>query len=138
MMRVFFDTNILVYLFDADAAEKKELACARFETDVAAGRALLSTQVLQEFYVTVTRKLAIPLEPETAEAVVRNLSTLPIVGVDAERVLPAIARSRRLQLSFWDALIIETAIAGGAERLLTEDLQHGQIIDGLQIENPFF
>ena len=71
-------------------------------------------------------------------AVVRNLSTLPIVGVDAERVLPAIARSRRLQLSFWDALIIETAIAGGAERLLTEDLQHGQIIDGLQIENPFF
>jgi predicted nucleic acid-binding protein len=138
MMRVFFDTKILVYLFDADAAEKKELACARFETDVAAGRALLSTQVLQEFYVTVTRKLAIPLEPETAEAVVRNLSTLPIVGVDAERVLPAIARSRRLQLSFWDALIIETAIAGGAERLLTEDLQHGQIIDGLQIENPFF
>ena len=137
MMRVFFDTNILVYLFDADDAEKKELACARFEMDVAAGRALLSTQVLQEFYVTVTRKLANPLEPETAEAVVRNLSTLPIAGIDAERVLSAIARSRGLQLSFWDALIIETAIAGGAERLLTEDLQHGQIIDGLQIENPF-
>ncbi len=59
------------------------------------------------------------------------------IGVDAERILAAIGRSRRMLLSFWDALIIETALAGGAERLLTEDLQHGQIIDGLQIENPF-
>jgi predicted nucleic acid-binding protein len=137
MMRVFFDTNILVYLFDSDAAEKKELACARFEADAAAGRVLLSTQVLQEFYVTVTRKLAVPLEPETAEAAVRNFSTLPIVGVDAERILAAIIRSRRLQLSFWDALIIEAALIGGADRLLTEDMQHGMRIDGLQIENPF-
>jgi predicted nucleic acid-binding protein len=56
-MRTFFDTNILVYLFDADADEKKAQATARFETEVAAGRALLSTQVLQEFYVVVTRKL---------------------------------------------------------------------------------
>jgi predicted nucleic acid-binding protein len=136
-MRVFFDTNILVYLFDSDAAEKKELACARFETDAAAGRALLSTQVLQEFYVTVTRKLAVPLDSETAEAVVRNFSTLPIVGIDAERILAAITRSRRLQLSFWDALIIETALIGGAGSLLTEDMQHGMAIDGLQIENPF-
>ena len=122
---------------DADAAEKKGLARARFETDVAAGRALLSTQVLQEFYVTVTRKLAVPLEPDTAETVVRNFSALPVVNVDGERVLTAINRSCRLQFSFWDALIIEAAIAGGAERLLTEDLQHGQSIDGLQIENPF-
>ena len=137
MMRVFFDTNILVYLFDSDAAEKKERACARFEADAAAGRALLSTQVLQEFYVTVTRKLAVPLEPEKAEAAVRNFSTLPVVGVDAERILAAIIRSRRLQLSLWDALIIEAALIGGADRLLTEDMQHGMRIDGLQIENPF-
>lgn len=136
-MRVFFDTNILVYLFDADAADKKEQACARFETEATAGLVLLSTQVLQEFYVAVTRKLSVPLEAETAEAVVRNLSALPILGIDAERILTAIGRSRRMQLSFWDALIIETALAGGAARLLTEDLQHGQIIDGLQIENPF-
>jgi predicted nucleic acid-binding protein len=136
-MRVFFDTNILVYLFDADAADKKEQACVRFETEATAGLVLLSTQVLQEFYVAVTRKLSVPLEAETAEAVVRNLSALPILGIDAERILAAIGRSRRMQLSFWDALIIETALAGGAARLLTEDLQHGQIIDGLQIENPF-
>ena len=137
-MRVFFDTNILVYLFDADAAAKKEQARARFETEASAGLALLSTQVLQEFYVAVTRKLSVPLKAETAEAVVRNLSALPVIGIDAERILAAIGRSRSMQLSFWDALIIETALAGGAARLLTEDLQHGQIIDGLQIENPFF
>lgn len=136
-MRVFFDTNILVYLFDADAAKKKEQALARFETEASAGLVLLSTQVLQEFYVAVTRKLAVPLEAETAEAVVRSLSALPIIGIDADRIIAAIGRSRRMQLSFWDALIIETALAGGADRLLTEDLQHGQIIDGLKIENPF-
>jgi predicted nucleic acid-binding protein len=136
-MRTFFDTNILVYMFDADAPEKKEKARARFETEVSKGRILLSTQVLQEFYVTVTKKLSVPLEPEPAESVVRNLAALPILGIDAERVIAAIGRSRRSQFSFWDALVIETALAGGANRLLTEDLQHGQIIDGLHIENPF-
>jgi predicted nucleic acid-binding protein len=136
-MRTFFDTNILVYMFDADAPEKKEKARARFETEVSKGRILLSTQVLQEFYVMVTKKLSVPLEPEPAESVVRNLAALPILGIDAERVIAAIGRSRRSQFSFWDALVIETALAGGANRLLTEDLQHGQIIDGLHIENPF-
>jgi predicted nucleic acid-binding protein len=101
------------------------------------GQVLLSTQVLQEFYVAVTRKLAVPLEAEMAEEVVRNLLVLPIIGIGVDRILAAIGRSRRLQLSFWDALIIEAALAGGADRLLTEELQHGQIIDGLKNENPF-
>ncbi len=136
-MRTFFDTNILVYMFDADAPSKKEHACARFELEVSKGRAFLSTQVLQEFYVMVTKKLSVPLDPKTAELVVCNLAALPIMGIDAERIIAAIGRSRTAQYSFWDALIIETALAGGADRLLTEDLQHGQIIDGLHIENPF-
>lgn len=136
-MRVFFDTNILVYLFDADEPAKKELACARFETETAAGRAILSTQVLQEFYVAVTRKLSVPLESEIAEAIVRDLSLLPVVSINVERVLAAILKSRRLGFSFWDALIVEAALSGGAERLLSEDMQHGQVIDGLVIENPF-
>jgi predicted nucleic acid-binding protein len=137
-MRVFFDTNILVYMFDADDVVKKELACARLEAEVSAGRVLLSTQVLQEFYVSVTRKLAVPLEPETAEAIVRDLSLLPIIGVDTERIMAAIRMSRSLRFSFWDALVIEAALAGGADRLLSEDMQHGQVIEGLRIENPFF
>jgi len=136
-MRVFFDTNILVYLFDADAAEKKKRACFLFESEASAGRAVLSTQVLQEFYVVVTRKLAVPLDPKAAEDIVRNLSVLPIVPIDTDRILSAIGRSRRMQFSFWDALIIEAALAAGAKRLLSEDLHHGEVIDSLKIENPF-
>ncbi len=137
-MRIFFDTNILVYLFDNDAADKKKKAGERLEAAAAAGQVLLSTQVLQEFYVAVTKKLAVPLGAEAAEAVVRNLSVFPLIGIDAKRILAAIGRSRKVQLSFWDALIMESALAGGADLLLTEDLQHGQVIDGLRIENPFF
>lgn len=136
-MRTFFDTNILVYLFDADAGEKKELASVLFQKETSAGRALLSTQVLQEFYVVVTKKLQEPLELETAEGVVRDLSCLPIVTIDVSIILSAIGRSRKMALSFWDALIIETALKGGATKIFTEDLQHGQIIDGLRIENLF-
>jgi len=87
--------------------------------------------------VTVTGKLAVTLDPKTAEDVVRNLAVLPLVQIDAEIILAAIGTGRRLQFSFWDALIVEAAVAGGADRLLSEDLQHGQVIDGLKIENPF-
>ena len=127
----------LVYLFDADAPEKKKTAQRLLEEETALGRAILSTQVLQEFYVTVTRKLAEPLSPETAESVVRNLAELTLIPIDAGLVLSAIGLSRLQGFSFWDALIISTALAGGAKRLLTEDLQHGQIIEGMRMENPF-
>jgi len=136
-MRAFFDTNILIYLFDEDSPEKKALAQQLFERETDAGRAVLSTQVLQEFYVAVTRKLADPLCPEIAENVVRNLTALPLIQIDATLVLTAIGKSRLLGFSFWDALIITAALAGGAGCLLTEDLRHGQIIDGIRIENPF-
>ncbi|MBW2027061.1 MAG: PIN domain-containing protein [Deltaproteobacteria bacterium] len=138
MMRCFFDTNILVYMFDQDSPEKKDYACRLFETEVSAGRAVVSTQVLQEFYVTVTRKLSVPLDPKTAEEVVRNLSLLRVIQIDVERILGAMARGRRMKISFWDSLIIEAALSAGANRLLTEDLNHGQVIDGLKIENPFW
>jgi predicted nucleic acid-binding protein len=108
-----------------------------FEREVEAGRVALSTQVLQEFYVNATRKLRSPLSPERAEARVRDLSKLPLVQVEPSLILAAIARSRSLGFSFWDALIVEAALAGGADRLLTGDLQHGQEIEGLRVENPF-
>ena len=136
-MRSFFDTNVLVYMFDEDSPKKKPRAQALFEQETAAGRAVLSTQVLQEFYVVVTRKLTIPLASEVAEEVVRNLAAFPVMQIDAPLVLAAIGRSRLLTVSFWDALVVETAITSGAVRLLTEDLQHGQVIDGMRIENPF-
>lgn len=137
MMRSFFDTNVLVYLFDGDAPAKKGKAQALLKEEVSEGRAVLSTQVLQEFYVTVTRKLAEPLPVDMAEKAVRDLAVLPLMQVDAELIQAAIRRCRRSRFTFWDALIIETALASGAVRLLSEDLQNGQIIEGMKIENPF-
>ena len=136
-MRCFFDTNILVYLFDADASEKQAKCRALFESEVTAGRAVLSTQVLQEFYVAATRKLAVPLAPEVAEEVVRNLAALPVAQIDNALIFRAIHRSKLLRFSFWDSLIVSAALSSGADRLLTEDLQHGQVIEGMRIENPF-
>lgn len=88
--------------------------------------------------MSVTRKLLVPLEPETAEAIVRDLALLPTIAINIERILSATYRSRMQRLSFWDALIIESALAGGADCLLTEDMQHGQMIEGMRVENPFF
>lgn len=137
MTRSFFDTNVLIYLYDDDDPEKKARALQLFGEEVGAGRAVLSTQVLQEFYVNATRKLSPPLSEERAERRVRDFSSLPLVHTDEHMVLSAIVRSRASSFSFWDALIVEAALKAGADRLLTEDLQHGQIIDGLRIENPF-
>lgn len=135
--RRFLDTNILVYLFDADALEKKPVVTALFEAEGASGSLILSTQVLQEFYVVATRKLARPLAPEVAEQAVRDLSRLPVRQVTPALILLAVRRSIESQLSFWDALIVETAIDAGASAILTEDLQHGQVIGGVRIFNPF-
>lgn len=137
MTRSFFDTNVLVYLFDGGEPEKKARAQEIYGREARAGGAVLSTQVLQEFYVNVTRKLSPPLPSGVAEERVRDFCRLSLVRVEASMILSAVVRSREHMLSFWDALIIEAALKGGADRLLTEDLQHGQVIEGLRIENPF-
>lgn len=136
-MRAFLDTNVLVYLFDADAPDKQEQARALLQAEVANGRAVLSTQVLQEFYVAVTRKLARPLDALTAEAALRCLAELPVTPVDSALVLRAAQRSRTDNRSFWDSLIVETALLSGAKVLYSEDLQHGRVVEGMQIVNPF-
>lgn len=129
----FIDTNVLVYLFDRDSPAKQ--AAAR--ELVSAGSLVLSSQVLSEFYVTVTRKLAQPLDPAQADRAVADLCALPVRSVTANLVRAAIGRSRAAQLSYWDALIVETALDAGATVLLTEDLQHGQVIGTLRVHNPF-
>ena len=136
-MRSFFDTNVLVYLFDKDAPEKQARARVLLQNESEAGQVVLSTQVLQEFYVAVTRKLATPLQHAEAEQAVRHFATLPVAQIETSLILNAIQRSYLLRLSFWDALIVSTALRSGAGRLLTEDLQHGRVIEGMRIENPF-
>lgn len=78
-----------------------------------------------------------PLEPNVAYQAVQDLAVLPVIQVDIPIILSAISRSQADQISFWDALIIQAALAGGAKRLYTEDLQHGRTIEGMYIENPF-
>lgn len=137
MSRSFFDTNVLLYMYDDDEPQKKARAIDVFDRAVEDNLAVLSTQVLQEFYVNATRKLTTPLSPERAAARVRDFTRLPLVRVDEAMILAAIERNRDMSLSFWDALVVEAALRAGAGRLLTEDLQHGQEMDGLRVENPF-
>lgn len=134
---VFFDTNILVYLFDSGSPAKQKRAQETLERATQDGNAVISTQVLQELYVTITRKLATPVDEETAEQAVRDLSVLPVVAPDTSMILGAISRSTRTHISFWDSLIIEAALVSGANRLLSEDFQHGYSVNGMKIENPF-
>ena len=136
-MRYFFDTSVLVYLFDSGSPRKQSVARDLLEKHGLAGDMLLSTQVLQEFYVTVTRKFATAVSPGTAYQTVRDLATLPVVLVDAGMVLAAIRASQEQQLSFWDALIVRAALEGGAGVLYSEDFHHGLEIGGLRVENPF-
>lgn len=136
-MKYFFDTNVLVYLFDADSPDKRKTARALFQAHASAGDILLSTQVLQEFYVVVTRKLARPLDTAAAVAAVENFSELPVVNIDAKLILSAIHRSLGNRFSFWDALVVQAAIEGHASTLYSEDLQHGLTLDGLKVVNPF-
>lgn len=133
--RSFLDTNILVYTDDQDEPEKRALAleivkrCRRDRTGV------VSSQVLQEYFVATTRKLGVP--PETARRKVELFSRLDLVLIGLEDILAAIDLHRLYQLSFWDALLIRAAICARCAVLVTEDLQHGQKIAGVEVLNPF-
>jgi len=135
--RTFVDTNVLVYLYDHSEPEKRRRAWEIFEALVQRGDVVLSTQVLQEFYVTVTRKLAKPISPADALDIVRRLAEFHIEPADSERVVDAIEFSQRHDVSLWDALIIGAALQSGSEVLLTEDLHTGWVIGELRVENPF-
>ena len=133
--RVFVDTNILVYADDAAAGKKRRQARDVFEDLVAGGRAVVSTQVLQEYFVAATRKLK--MSAEDARARVELFNQLDVVLIQPDMIVDAIDLHRLHQLSFWDALIIRSAVAGGCSRLLSEDLHDGGSIAGVRVENPF-
>ncbi len=135
--KVFIDTNVLVYAFDQSSPPKQRRAQTLIAEHGRAGTIVLSTQVLQEFYVNVTRKLPKPLPESDAEANVRDFTAFDVVQVDSAMVLRAITTSRAERLSLWDALIVAAAQARACRRLLTEDLQHGRQFGSLRVENPF-
>ena len=98
---------------------------------------VISVQVIQEFYVTVTRKIKTPLKPAEAREIIVNYFSWPVQVNDPEITLQASEIGEKNNLSFWDALIIAAALRLHAKKIITEDLNHGQIIEGILVENPF-
>ena len=135
--KVFVDTNILIYAHDLDAGQRNALS-ADILRDLWENRVgIISTQVLQEFYVNVTRKIENPLPKSKARGIIESYLAWPVELNDAKTVLAASEIEERHMLSFWDALIVASARNADAEKILTEDLNHGQQIEGILIENPF-
>ena len=134
---VFLDTNVLVYAFDRSAGRKHELARRLVEACWANENGCMSVQVLQEFYVTVTRKIAAPLESLTARQIVEDLSQWRLHTPAAIDLLQAIDLAQRFQVSFWDAQILQSASSLGCRVIYSEDLSHGQQYGEVQVVNPF-
>lgn len=133
--RFFIDTNVLVYANDRSSPDKQRRA-REIITEAFSGRlGCISTQVLQEFFVAVTRRAGVAWS--NAKAQVLQLAALDTVVVDREVIVGAIDLHHLNQISFWDALVIKSAAAAGCRRLYTEDLNHGQSIEGVLIDNPF-
>lgn len=135
--RVFVDTNVLVYSRDASEPrkQKQNMAWMAKLWEAQAGR--LSSQVLQEFYVTVTEKLQPGMEPQSARDDVRSLFSWHPIPVDARVVKGAWLIQDRYKFSWWDALIISAAQVGHCRHLLTEDLQENQKLGEVKVINPF-
>ena len=135
--KVFVDTNILIYAHDLDAGQKRTISAQLLKDLLSTRRGLLSTQVLQEFYVNVTRKIPSPLSTATAREIVRGYCAWQVEALGPDMILRASEIEERHVLSFWDALIVTAALHGHATTILSEDFNPGQTIEGVLIENPF-
>lgn len=135
--KIFIDTNILIYAHDLDAGRKNEIAAEIMLNMWKNKRGIVSTQVLQEFYVNVTRKIPMPLSKSKARGIIESYMVWHVEMNGIKTILFASEVEERYHLSFWDSLIIASAYNAKAEKIFTEDLNHGQIIEGILIENPF-
>lgn len=133
---VFVDTNILIYAHDRDAADKRRLAANALEKLWTERTGRMSVQVLQEFYVTVTKKLSAPIARAVARELIRAYTPWIQAPTTPETVIRATELSELSQISFWDGLIIASAEQIGATIILSEDLSAGQVIAGIRIVNP--
>jgi predicted nucleic acid-binding protein len=135
--KVFIDTNILIYAHDLDAGEKHTISATILKHLWETETGIISAQVLQEFYVNVTRKIPNPLPKTKAREIIQSYLTWHVELNDIKTIFAASEFEERYNLSFWDALIVAAACNAKVEKILTEDLNHGQRIEGIFIENPF-
>jgi len=133
----FVDTNVLVYAFEKGASAKKQTARRLMSQLMDEDRLRVSTQVLQELFVILTRKAAERCTGEEALAVLDDLAAWPLVVVDYAAIRMAAGLAGQARISFWDALVVVAAARSGASILYTEDLNHGQEILGVRVTNPF-
>ena len=133
--RVFLDSNVLVYAQDAGSAKKQRVSREVIARLSSSAEGVISTQVLQEFYVAATRKLGVP--PLAAKGILKTFAVFDTIQVSPALIQDAIDCSILNQLSFWDALILAAASAAGCGVVLSEDLNPGQLILGVKVENPF-
>ena len=133
--KVFLDTNILIYAQDQDAPKKRQRSRELIAAVAASGAGVISTQVLQEFYVAATRKMGVA--PLAAKSVLRSFTVFEVVQISPDLIEKAIDRSVLSQISFWDALIVAASASSGCTTIYSEDLNAGQLIDGVRIDNPF-
>ena len=135
--KVFVDTNILVYAHDLNAGTKRHRAATELKRLWESQTGVLSIQVLQEFYVTVTKKVRNPISREEAMGLIEEYGKWEITGIGVDEILKAVDLERRHKFHFWDALIVQAALASDCTQLLSEDFQHGQKIESLAVRNPF-
>jgi len=133
--RSFFDTNILIYSDDKSVPGKQRRALELVAEHRRARTGVVSLQILQEYFVTVTRKLRVDLQ--VARRKVELLAEFDVAAPEVTDILAAIDLHRLHGFSFWDALVIRTAKQAGCRVLFSEDLQAGREVDGLLVVNPF-
>ena len=135
--RIFVDTNVLIYAHDQDAGKKYAVASKLVEELWGNHLGVVSTQVLQEFYVNITRKIPKPIPKAAAAVYVERYFVWPVVRISATTIRKAFEIETRDRLSFWDAMIVSAALHAGAATILSEDMNSGQKIAGINIVNPF-
>jgi predicted nucleic acid-binding protein len=134
---VFVDTNVIVYAYDNSAGEKHAVARELMKDLWSSGRGIISTQVLQELFVTITKKIGKPLDVVPAKEIVNDLLRWKTIIVDGDIILNAIDIQSKYQYSFRDSVIIASALEGGAATLLSEDLADRHRLKDIIIRNPF-
>jgi predicted nucleic acid-binding protein len=135
--REFVDANVLVYAFDPSAESKQIIASQLLERLSKNGNGCLSVQILQEFFVTITRKVSIPPAIDQASDYVRDFSTWKVFAPTAQDVSTAIAIHKQAKISFWDAMVVHAASELGCDLLWSEDLTTDQILRKVRVCNPF-
>lgn len=134
--KTFVDTNVLIYAHDVDAKCKHDVAKNVLRDLWSERTGVLSMQVLQEFYVNVTRKIATPLHKDQARLIVNSYAIWCVETTPAE-IAAAFRIEDESRIGFWDALIVASAAKAGTARIISEDLNARQIIAGVRVENPF-